>query len=582
VAEQRAQRRLAAILAADIVGYSRLMGKDEAGTLAQLKTLRKEIFDPRVAEHNGRIVKSTGDGVLVEFASAVDATECAIAVQRALERRNEDVPEDHRIQLRIGINLGDIIADDGDIYGDGVNVAARVEGLCAPGEVYVAGTVRDHVAGKLAASFDDLGDHTVKNIAMPVRVWRVKAETQRAPDDAERASIAVLPFANMSRDPDQEYFSDGITEDIITALSHIRQFFVIARNTTFTYKGQAVDVSAVAKDLGVRYVIEGSVRKAGNRVRITVQLIDGASGNHLWAERYDRELEDVFAVQDEITQAVVGAIQPEVAVAELERAKAKPPERMDAWDFYLRGKARYHLYSRDGVAEAVSLLERAIELDPNFAVAHAALAQACQHQLAFDFVADREATRFHARQATDSAVALARDDAETQVALGWTLWSEGETEEAVSVFQNALKQNPSHANAHSLLGLCLGSSSNTEEGIAHHETVLRLSPRDPGLASFLARYAFNCICARRHEQALDLAKNAVRLSGGRNWMLFCHTIVAAAYLERIDEAKAQVERMKSLHPEITIDSFRKGAQYIDPDHLEHYLDGLRKAGLPDG
>ena len=351
MAEQRVQRRLAAILAADVVGYSRLMREDETGTLAQLKTLRKEVFDPRTAEHNGRIVKTMGDGVLVEFASAVDATECAVKIQRSLARRNEDVPEGHRIELRIGINLGDIVVDGEDIYGDGVNVAARLEGLCDTGEVYISAVVHDQVEGKIDAVFNDLGEHTVKNIDKPVRVYRVsdqadaplKSATLEDPDKPlslpDKPSVAVLPFENMSGDPEQEYFSDGITEDIITGLSRIRQFFVIARNTTFTYKAQSVDVQAIAKELGVRYVVEGSVRKVGERVRITAQLIDGERGSHIWAERYDRQLEDIFAVQDEITEKIVGVVGPEVMQAEIQRSTQGRSNNIHAWDEYLRGLA---------------------------------------------------------------------------------------------------------------------------------------------------------------------------------------------------------------------------------------------------
>ncbi len=308
MAEKRVQRRLAAILAADVVGYSRLMGEDETGTLAQLKVLRKEVFDPRIADHSGRIVKTTGDGVLVEFASAVDATDCAIRIQRALARRNEDVPEGHRIELRIGINLGDIIVDGDDIYGDGVNVAARLEGLCDTGEVYVSAVVHDQVEAKIEATFEDLGEHNVKNIDKPIRVYRfpkwtalsatTKTETYINQSLAlpDKPSIAVLPFDNMSGDPEQEYFSDGISEDLITALSRIRHFNVIARNSTFSYKGTSPDIRQVSKELGARYIVEGSVRKSGNRVRVSAQLIDGTTGNHVWAERYDRDLEDIFAV----------------------------------------------------------------------------------------------------------------------------------------------------------------------------------------------------------------------------------------------------------------------------------------------
>ncbi len=317
MAEERVQRRLAAILTADLVGYSRFMEADEEGTLARLKSLREELFDPKIAEHHGRIVKTTGDGVLVEFASAVDAVRCAVEVQRHLTERNNATPENQRLELRVGINVGDIIIEGEDIYGDGVNVAARLEGLAEPGMVYISGSVFDQVAGKLDAAFDDLGEQKVKNITKPVRVYRTRGQAgeETAYGDVsavaslpDKPSIAVLPFNNLSGDPDQEYFADGMTEDIITGLTRFRSLFVIARNSTFAYKGKSPDVREVARDLGVRYILEGSVRRGGERIRITGQLIDAATGNHLWAEHYDRELEDIFAVQDEVTEAIVAAI----------------------------------------------------------------------------------------------------------------------------------------------------------------------------------------------------------------------------------------------------------------------------------
>ena len=350
----RVQRRLAAILAADIVGYSRMMRGDEAGTLAQLKTHRIEVFDPHIADHNGRIVKTTGDGVLVEFASAVDATECAIKIQRSLARRNEDVPEGHRIELRIGINLGDIIVDGDDIYGDGVNVAARLEGLCDPGEVYVSAAVHDQVEGKINATLVDLGEHTVKNIDKPIGVYRVVSKP--SPDKSaasevdklfERPAVAVLPFENISGDPEQEYFADGLTEDIITALSLWRSFPVIARNSTFAFKGQSPDIREIGEKLGARYVIEGSVRKGGDRVRVTAQLINSQTGHHIWSEQYDRDLVDVFELQDEIARRIAGIVVPELERAETKRQADKQPVNLEAWDYCLRGRSLLAAFDPD-------------------------------------------------------------------------------------------------------------------------------------------------------------------------------------------------------------------------------------------
>ena len=383
MAEQRVQRRLAAILAADVVGYSRLMREDETGTLAQLKVMRKEMFDPRIAEHDGRIVKTTGDGVLVEFASAVDATECAIKIQRALARRNEDVPEGHRIELRIGINLGDIIVDGDDIYGDGVNVAARLEALCDTGEVYVSAAVHDQVDGKITVTFADLGEHTVKNIDKPIRVFRVGEEhgETAAPGGATtdlqisgKPSVAVLPFDNMSGDPEQEFFADGLTEDIISALSTAYAFPVIARNSTFAYKGTSPDVRNVGRELGVRYVMEGSVRKSGNRLRITAQLVDAGTGEHVWAETFDRQVEDIFDVQDEITALIVATIEPTLEDAEAKRVSTQQTANVDAWGFYQRAMSFLHLYTPEGNRHAREMAERSIELDPTYGLAYVPIA----------------------------------------------------------------------------------------------------------------------------------------------------------------------------------------------------------------
>ena len=402
MAEARVERRLAAILVADVAGYSRLMGLDEEGTLASLKTHRQELIEPKIAECRGRIVKTTGDGVLVEFASVVDAVRCAIDIQRAATVRNADVPGNRRLQLRIGINVGDIIIDEGDIYGDGVNIAARIEALAEPGGICLSGGVYEHVRAKLAAEFVDLGEQNVKNIAQPVRVYKVQTSTAsgaRPMHDAEASlsdlpSIAVLPFLNISGDSDQEYFADGLAEDIITALSRIRHFFVLARNTTFTYKGRAVDVQAAAQDFGVKYVLEGSVRKVGNLVRISVQLIDGRTGNHIWAERYDRGLEDIFAVQDDITLSVVGTIEPEISRAEQERARVKPPGSLHAWDYHLRGLWHLWRFSRTDVIEAQVQFRRAIEIDPAFGPSYAALSFA-QLQIFNQGLSDNPAASLH-------------------------------------------------------------------------------------------------------------------------------------------------------------------------------------------
>src|SRR5215831_14151688 len=435
MAEERVERRLTAILAADVAGYSRLMGADEEGTLAALKTLRREVADPKIREHRGRIVNTTGDGLLSEFASVVDAVRCAVGAQREMAARNAGVQAERRIDLRIGINLSDIIIDDNDIFGDGVNIAARLEGLAEPGGICVSRMVRDQVRDKLAIAFEDMGERQVKNIARPVRAYRaVLAETAERPsilpDTAaprslpERPSIAVLPFSNVSGDPEQDYFVDGITEDIITALSKWRWFLVIARNSTFAYKGKSVDLKEVGRDLAVRYVLEGSMRRAGPRVRISSQLINIATGTHLWAERYDRDLTDIFAVQDDITSRVAAAIEPALSRAEIQRVIAKRPEHMGAWDYCQRGFWHVHKATRTDGVTAYGLFKQALARDPNLAEAHLGLARALIVQWDYGSVEDFAPFVRQARESALQAVALDSENPQAQYVLAQTsLWA---------------------------------------------------------------------------------------------------------------------------------------------------------------
>jgi adenylate cyclase len=393
-------RRLAAILAADVAGYSRLMGADEEGTLERLKALRRELVDPKIAEHHGRIVKTTGDGMLVEFASVVDAVRCSVAVQQAMPERNTGAAADSRIELRIGINLGDVIVEGDDLYGDGVNIAARIEALADPGGVFVSNTVHDQVRDRLPFLFEDLGEQQVKNIARPVRVYRVRdlGAAAKSPSGQpalplpDKPSIAVLPFANMSGDPEQEYFVDGMVEEIITALSRIRWLFVIARNSSFTYRGHAVDVKQVGRELGVRYVLEGSVRKAGGRVRITGQLIDAVTGAHLWADRFDGSLEDVFELQDKVASSVAGVIEPTLQAAETARSAGRPTADLTAYDLYLRAYAMVWSSARQ-IPEALRLMEQAIARDPGYGPALAWAAYCCYRLVLDGRSEDRAADR---------------------------------------------------------------------------------------------------------------------------------------------------------------------------------------------
>jgi adenylate cyclase len=487
VPEERVERRLAAILAGDVVGYSRLMGIDEEGTLRDLKAHRLALIDPKITEHRGRIVKTTGDGILIEFPSVVDAVRFAVDVQRGMIERNADVPTDLRIEFRIGINIGDVIIEGDDIFGDGVNVAARLEALAEPGGICVSRVVRDQVRDKLDFSFEDLGDQSVKNIARPVRVFRVathieeeaglSSTTAEAPTLAmsDRPSIAVLPFQNMSNDPEQEYFVDGIVEDIITSLSRIKWLFVMARNSTFVYKGRPVDVKQAGRELGVRYVLEGSLRKAANRVRITGQLIEAASGTHVWAERYDRALDDIFEVQDEITLSVVGAIEPSLRQAEIERAHRKRPDNLDAYDLYLRALPHVHVFMPENAARALALLGQALALQPDYPAAHAAVAW-CHEMLYLRgglHPADKKAALEHAQAAIEAGA----DDAMTLATAGFVIGLVAhDYATAMDVIGRALTLTPSSTLALSLGATILAHAGDDGKAVDYAERALRLTP----------------------------------------------------------------------------------------------------------
>ena len=439
--EERVERKLVAILAADVAGYSRLIGLDEEGTLARLKTLRREVIDPEIASHRGRIVKTTGDGLLIEFASVVDAVRCAVAVQRACVEGESALPQDRRMEFRIGINLGDIVVEGEDILGDGVNIAARLEGIADPGGICISGVVHDQVRSKVEVEFGDLGRQNLKNIAQPVQAYRVlleKAATATPLPLPDKPSIAVLPFQNMSGDPDQEYFADGMVEDIITALSRIRWLFVIARNSSFTYKGQAVDVKQVGRALGVRYVLEGSVRRGGNRVRVTAQLIDALSGAHVWAERYDRDLSDIFAVQDEITASVAGVIEPALAEAEQQRALRKPTESLDAWEAYQRGMWHFNKYGAEENRTAQGFFRQAMAIDPNFSPAHYGYALALQWDVWHYSTRSLLEVQGPARAEASRAVALDDKDAMGHAVLAHMLLWGSEWEPAIAEARTAL------------------------------------------------------------------------------------------------------------------------------------------------
>jgi adenylate cyclase len=584
-------RRLAAILAADVAGYSRLMGADEEGTLAALKAIRRELSDPKVKEHRGRIVKTTGDGLLIEFASVVDAVRCAVEVQRAMAERNADVPPDRRIELRMGINLGDIIKDGRDIYGDGVNVAARLEGLAEPGGICVSRVVRDQVRDKLAFAFEDMGERQVKNIARPVRVHRVKLFEEeefpavRPSDRAtaaplavpDKPSVAVLPFTNMSGDPEQEFLADGIAEDVITALSRYPSLFVIARNSCFTYKGRAVDVKQVGRDLGVRYVLEGSVRKAGNRIRVTAQLVEAQTGNHVWAERYDRDLADIFAVQDEIAEAATIAVAPAIADAERQRAMRKAPESLDVWAAYQRGLWHLSKATPDDDAIAQDLFRQSIDLDPTFAGSYSALAlvqlQAAAIYQKLDPVEAQRSAEVLARR----AVALDGADAQARSCLGWALQARGELEGALVEIERALAMSPNLAAAHGHRGATLIFSGRPKEGLAALETCIRLDPRDPFLSVRLLHIACGLYFSREYEATVEAAKRLI-LSYPDFPMIYRWPAAALGQLGRVAEAKEALKKAVSLAPTAFDMYVRNRVPWFRPEDHAHLVEGLRKAG----
>ena len=592
MAEERIDRRLAAIFAGDVAGYSRLMGVDEEGTLRQLKTHRKELIDPKITEHRGRIVKTTGDGVLVEFVSVVDAVRCAVDIQRGMVERNAEVPADRRVEFRVGINVGDIISDSNDIYGDGVNVAARLEALAEPGGIMVSRNVHDQVRDKLSFGFEDMGEQTVKNIARPIGVYHVSLIDNTAPiavkvaagaaktklSSADRPSLAVLPFANMSGDSEQEYFADGISEDIITGLSKLRWFFVIARNSSFVYKGKAVDVKRVARELGVRYVLEGSVRKGGNRVRITAQLIDAATGNHIWADRYDGDLTDVFALQDEITKKVVAAIEPRLLEAEGIRSQNRSPEDLGAWDMVIQANSLFWRLTKAEGEASIAILKQAVERYPDYAPACSMLAFAMLVSRLLGWsVGEREPLVKQAAALATRAAELDDSDPWAHLALGYVAFTMRRTDHAVQEFQRALDLNPNFAAAHGYLGFALAFGGRSDQAIDHIEQAIRMSPHDPQNAIFYGGLAVAHYLAGRYAEAVGFGREALQLRDG---MTSGHRIYCASLAQtgQIDEARTAVARLKELQPEMSIAWIEKYVPY-PPGPMTKFLEGMRKAGL---
>jgi TolB-like protein/class 3 adenylate cyclase len=594
--EHRIERRLAAILAADVAGYSRLTGLDEEGTHVRLRDRLRGLADPKVSEHRGKIVKYMGDGLLAEFASVVDAARCAIEVQRDMAERNATVPQVKRIEFRIGIHVGDIIVDENDIFGDGVNIAARLEGIAEPGGVCISDDAQRQIRGKVDIAFEDMGPQNLKNISEPMRAWRLRinasasaatsvkppAETIQALPLPDKPSIAVLPFQNMSGDPEQEYFADGMVEDIVTALSHFKSLFVIARNSSFTYKGKVVDIKQVGRELGVRYVLEGSVRKAANRVRITGQLIDAATGAHLWADRFDGALEDVFDLQDRVATSVVGAIAPTLEQAEIERSKRKPVGNLDAYDCYLRGMASLYQWSKESNDEALRLLYRSIELDPNFVPGYGAAAWCYVWRKTQGWVTNGAQEKIEATRLARRAVELGKDDAVALSAGGITFAHvAGDLNGGAAFIERALVLNPNLAGAWLNSGWVKVWLGEPEAAIEHLARAMRLSPLDPILFRMQGATASAHLFAGHYDEASSWAEKALRENPNLQQGL---RVAAAshAFAGRLEEAQKAVARIRQLDPDFRISNMKdRLPAVLRSQDFARYAEGLRKAGVPE-
>jgi len=583
MAEARVERRLAAILAADVVGYSRLMGINEEGTLAALKTHQRELIDPKIAEHRGRMVKTTGDGALVEFASAVDAVRCAVEIQCAMSERSAAIPEDRRIDFRIGINVGDIIIDEGDVYGDGVNIAARLEGIADRGGICISDDTFRQVRDKIDVGFDDAGERQLKNIERPVRVYRVQLgktvqRVERAPASTKRPSIAVLPFQNMSGDPEQEYFADGMVDEIITGLSRIKWLSVVSRNSSYLFKNRPATMKDVAATLGVRYVLEGSVRKSGNRVRITAQLIDAETDAHLWAEQYDRLLEDVFALQDEITMCVVGAIEPSVRKAEIDRIKRQRPDNFTAYDLLLQSQQFVFAGMPAEAAKAITLLEQALKLEPNYSAAHAYLSW-CLHAR-FGRGGLREEDRLAAVDHARAAVALGNDDATALAIAALVLAYDGhDVSTALKVFDRALELSNCNVFALCWNAAILAWIGRSELAIERAQRALRLGPFDSLIWRAHHALSIAYFDSHRYGDAADSARSVIAANSAYS---LPRAILAAALvrLGRLDEARAAARTVLEHEPSFTIHGTARYAE-LEPAVFRPMADAWREAGLPE-
>jgi len=579
------ERRLAAVLAADMVGYSRLMEADERGTLERLRTHRAELIDPAIAKNGGNIIKTTGDGMLVEFRSVCDAVSCAMEVQQRMGRRNSDVPEERRIQFRIGINLGDIIFDDGDIYGDGVNVAARLEQLAEAGGICVTQSVYDQVRDRVSANFERLGPKSLKNISRPMEVWRVAVEQPepgaRKANGGEAKSVvkpavAVLPFANMSGDAEQEFFVDGLTEDIITELSRRHELFVVSRNSSFVYKGQNSNLREIAGKLGAQYIVEGSVRKAGGNVRVTVQLIDTTNDSHIWAEKYDRKLDDIFAIQDEVTSAIVATLPGRVEAAQRDIIARKTPSSLAAYECVLAAKVLHHRSSLVDNGEAQKLIDRAIALDPDYAHAHAWRGCILGQAWGYGWCADREATFGQVTSELERALKLDDNDADVHRILAAIHISRDEHTRAGYHQERALALNPNYDLVVVQQGEALTWVGRAEEGIEWIRKAMRLNPHHP--ARFWSHLGKAQFTARRYAEAIESFMRLASMDAGQ------HAWLAAAYAQLGDTTAAQAHaaKVRQFDTAFAWGTILPTLHYARTEDAEHLIGGLVKAGVFDG
>jgi len=578
------ERRLSAIMAADVVGYSRLMSANEVGTLTALKEHRTQLIDPMIAKHQGRIVKLTGDGMLVEFPSVVAAVECATAIQSDMRHRNADVPEDRRIEFRVGINLGDVIVDDDDIFGDGVNVASRIEGIGKPGGVSVSSSVRENIGNKLDLVFEDRGEQELKNIGFPVRVYDVvlasgparPAAAKEEVSDAEKPSIAVLPFNNMSGDTEQEYFSDGITEDIITDLSKISGLFVVGRNTSFTYKGKILQLQQVAAEMGVKFLLEGSVRKAGERVRVTGQLIDGTTGGHLWADRYDRDLTDIFAIQDEITKSIVDQLKVRLVPAEKKAIEQAPTVNVEAYNYYLKGRQLFHAFTKAYLLLAKEMFAKAVEVDPNYARAYAGMASTMARLWGM-YNVPTSADELLA--ITDKALALDPNLAEAHSARGEALGNSGRRQEAVAAFERALQIDPNNYDANLSYARFCVTGGDFEKAIEHYVRAVEIQP-DDSQAPLLLQPVFHALgreeeSERYGRMGLKRAEEQLRQhpESSRPAQLGAG---ALAHFGEKEQALKWLERVKLIDPDDNNARYNAACTYAQLGEIDQALDLLEE------